>query len=386
MGMNTEELEMLRDSLRALLDEIAPPEKVREWDKADHVPPELIRRFGEFGVTALAVDEEYGGVGRDVPALLVVIQEVAKRSMAMCSLVIHCTNYAGLNISEQGSEAQKRELLPRVARGELLFALGLSEPNVGADLPSVETRAELRGDKVIINGAKRWCTGAEISDYVYALVRSGPVEDRYKNLSFVLIPTDAPGVSMTSTGTMGIRGIPTNDVVFEDVEVPVENILGGPEFWNKGWSQLAGPTLEVEKLSPSTMALGLGEAAVEAAWAYSQERSQFGIKICGHQAVRHTLADVQTRLQTCRLMLREAADLVNRGEPSAVQTSMTKLYLSETIRDIVVQCQQVLGAYGYSDEFDMERYVRDAMVLPIFGGSTAIQRNNIASLMRLPKG
>jgi len=386
MGMNTEELEMLRDSLRALLDEIAPPEKVREWDKADHVPPELIRRFGEFGVTALAVDEEYGGVGRDVPALLVVIQEVAKRSMAMCSLVIHCTNYAGLNISEQGSEAQKRELLPRVARGELLFALGLSEPNVGADLPSVETRAELRGDKVIINGAKRWCTGAEISDYVYALVRSGPVEDRYKNLSFVLIPTDAPGVSMTSTGTMGIRGIPTNDVVLEDVEVPVENILGGPEFWNKGWSQLAGPTLEVEKLSPSTMALGLGEAAVEAAWAYSQERSQFGIKICGHQAVRHTLADVQTRLQTCRLMLREAADLVNRGEPSAVQTSMTKLYLSETIRDIVIKCQQVMGAYGYSDEFDMERYVRDAMVLPIFGGSTAIQRNNIASLMRLPKG
>jgi alkylation response protein AidB-like acyl-CoA dehydrogenase len=191
---------------------------------------------------------------------------------------------------------------------------------------------------------------------------------------------------MTSTGTMGIRGIPTNDVVFEDVEVPVENILGGPEGWNKGWSQLAGPTLEVEKLSPSAMALGLGEAAVEAAWAYSQERSQFGIKICGHQAVRHTLADVQTRLQTCRLMLREAADLVNRGEPSAVQTSMTKLYLSETIRDIVVQCQQVLGAYGYSDEFDMERYVRDAMVLPIFGGSTAIQRNNIASLMRLPKG
>ena len=386
MGMNTEELEMLRDSLRALLDEIAPPEKVREWDKADHVPPELIRRFGEFGVTALAVDEEYGGVGRDVPALLVVIQEVAKRSMAMCSLVIHCTNYAGLNISEQGSEAQKRELLPRVARGELLFALGLSEPNVGADLPSVETRAELRGDKVIINGAKRWCTGAEISDYVYALVRSGPVEDRYKNLSFVLIPTDSPGVSMTSTGTMGIRGIPTNDVVFEDVEVPVENILGGPEFWNKGWSQLAGPTLEVEKLSPSTMALGLGEAAVEAAWAYSQERSQFGIKICGHQAVRHTLADVQTRLQTCRLMLREAADLVNRGEPSAIQTSMTKLYLSETIRDIVIKCQQVMGAYGYSDEFDMERYVRDAMVLPIFGGSTSIQRNNIASLMRLPKG
>ena len=160
-----------------------------------------------------------------------------------------------------------------------MFALGLSEPNVGADLPSVETRAELRGDKVVVNGAKRWCSGASISQYVYALVRSGPAQERYRNLSFVIIPTDAPGVSMTSTGTMGIRGVPTNDVVFEDVEVPADNILGGPEGWNKGWSQLAGPTLEVEKLSPSAMALGLGEAAVEAAWAYSQERSQFGIKI-----------------------------------------------------------------------------------------------------------
>ena len=193
MALNTEELEMLRESLRALLDEIAPPETVRAWDKADHLPPELLRRFGDLGVTALAVDEEYGGIGRDVPALLMVLQETAKRSMALASLIVQCTNYAGLNIAEQGSEAQKREFLPRVARGELMFALGLSEPNVGADLPSVETRAELRGDKVVVNGAKRWCSGASISQYVYALVRSGPIEERYRNLSFVIIPTDAPG-------------------------------------------------------------------------------------------------------------------------------------------------------------------------------------------------
>lgn len=383
--MNSEELEMLRESLRSLLDEIAPVELVRAWDKADHVPPEILARFGELGVTGLAVDQEYGGLGRDVNALLVVLQEVAKRSIMVAGLIVQCTNYAGLNISELGSEAQKRKYLPRVANGTLIFALGLSEPNVGADLASVETRAEIRGDKVIINGAKRWCSGAEIADSIYALVRSGPVEERYKNLSFVIIPTNSKGISMTTTGTMGMRGVPTNDVVFEDVEVPIENILGGPECWNTGWSQLAGPTLETEKLSPSAMALGLGEAAVEAAWNYAQERSQFGIRICGHQAVRHTLADVQTKLQTCRLMLKESAAMLDRGEPSAVQTSMTKLYMSETIRDIVIQCQQVMGAYGYSDDFDMERYVRDAMVLPIFGGSTSIQKNNIASLMRLPK-
>lgn len=383
--MNSEELEMLRSSLRALLDEIAPVEVVRAWDKADHIPPEIVARFGELGVTALAVDEEFGGIGRDVNALLVVLEEVAKRSMTLAGLLVMCTNYAGLNIGEQGSDAQKRAFLPRVANGSLLFALGLSEPNVGADLAAVETRAELRGDAVIVNGAKRWCSGAEFADYIYTLVRSGPTEARHKNLSFVIIPRTAKGISMTSTGTMGMRGVPTNDVVFEDVEVSAENILGGVEGWNKGWSQLAGPTLETEKLSPCAMAMGLGEAAVDAAWNYAQERSQFGMRICGHQAVRHVLADVQTKLQTCRLMLRESAAMLDRGEPSAVQTSMTKLYLSETIRDIVIQCQQVMGAYGYSDDFDMERYVRDAMVLPIFGGSTAIQKNNIASLMRLPR-
>ena len=385
MALNSEELEMLRDSLRALLDEIAPPEKVREWDKADYLPPELLARFGELGITALAVDEEYGGLGRDVNALLMVLQEVAKRSPVLAGLLVSCTNYCGLNIGEQGSEAQKRAYLPGVAEGKMLFALGLSEPNVGGDLASVETRAEIRGDKVIINGSKRWCSGAEISDCIYTLVRSGPVEDRYKNLSFVIIPVNSKGVSMTATGTMGMRGMPTNDVVFEDVEVPIENILGGPEKWNQGWSQLAGPTLEVEKLSPSALAMGIGEAAVEAAWNYSQERVQFGMRICGHQAVRHTLADVQTKLQTCRVMMKESIAMLERGEPSALQTSMTKLYVGETIRDIVVQCQQVMGAYGYSDDFDMERYVRDAMVLPIFGGSTAIQRNNVASMMRLPR-
>lgn len=172
---------------------------------------------------------------------------------------------------------------------------------------------------------KRWCSGAEFADYIYALVRSGPQEDRHRNLSFLIVPRDAAGVSMTTTETMGVRGVPTNDVVFENVEVSVRDVMGEEAGWNQGWSQLAGPTLEVEKLQPSAMAMGLGEAMVEEAWLYSQERSQFGKRICGHQAVRHTLADVQTRLRACRLMLDHAAGLVKRGEPSAVQTSMTKL-------------------------------------------------------------
>jgi alkylation response protein AidB-like acyl-CoA dehydrogenase len=381
----SEDLLMVRDSLRRLLDEIAPPEKVQAWDKADRIPPELVLRLAELGVCGLAVEEAYGGVGKNVAGLLMVIQELARRSMALAGLYVMCAGYAGLNLTEQGSEKQKRELLPRVAQGKLLFALGLSEPDVGADLSAVKTRAERIGDKLTINGIKRWCSGAEFADYIYALVRSGAPGERHHNLSFVLIPRNAPGVSMTATPTMGIRGVPTNDVILENVEVPVENVLGGEAGWNKGWSQLAGPTLEVEKLQPSAMALGLAEAAVEEAWAYSQERIQFGKRICAHQAVRHQLAEAQTQLQACRLMLANAADLVDRGLPSAVQTSMTKLFVAETVRRIVLDCQTVMGAYGYAEGFNMERYARDALVLPIFGGSSAIQRNNIAALLRLPK-
>lgn len=381
----SDEVLMLRDSLRRLLDDVASPEAAARWDREDHLPPELILQLADLGVCGLAVDEAHGGLGLDVPAILMVIEELARRSMALAGLYVMCVSYAGLNLSELGSPDQKARLLPKVAEGRLLFALGLSEPNVGADLSAVETRAERDGNRIIVNGVKRWCSGAEFADYIYALVRSGPPQDRHRNLSFVMIPRDAQGVSMTCTETMGVRGVPTNDVFFENVELSIHDVMGEEAGWNRGWSQLAGPTLEVEKLQPSAMAMGLGEAMVEEAWRYSQERMQFGKRICGHQAVRHTLADVQTRLKACRLMLENAALLVQRGEPSAVQTSMTKLFLAETVRGIALDCQTVMGAYGYAEGFGMERYVRDALVLPIFGGSSAIQRSNIANLMRLPR-
>lgn len=380
------ELEMLRDSLRRLLDEIAPLETVTKWDREDFIPRALVERLGELGVCGLTVPEEFGGLDLSILTQFMVIEELSRRSCALASIYIQCASYAGLNIKELGSAEQKQRFLPAIAEGKLLFALGLSEPDVGADLASVRTRATLNGDRVIIDGAKRWCSGAEYADYIYALVRSGPAEERYRNLSFVIIPRDAPGITISRAETMGMHGTATNDVIFENVEISADNIMGGREMWNKGWQQLAGPTLEIEKLQPSAMAMGIAEGAVAEAWAYSQERSQFGKKICAHQAVRHQLAEVQTKLRACRLMLDHAAGLVDRGEPSAAQTSMTKLYVSETVRDITIVCQMVMGAYGYAEGFNMERYVRDAMVLPIFGGSSAIQKTNIANLLGLPKG
>ncbi len=380
-----EDTQALRDLLRRFLEKEITSEMVARWDLEDRIPREMLKRIAELGVCGLTVPEEYGGLGRDVLGMVTTIVELARRSTVLAGIYIMNACYGSLNIAEAGTEEQKQRLLPGLSTGDILFAYGLSEPDVGADLASVKTRAERRGDKVIINGYKRWCSGAEMSDYIYMLVRSGEPEARYKNLSIVLVPPTTKGITMQSVGTMGMRGIPTNDVILEDVEVPFANVIGGETGWNRGWSLLAGPTLEAEKLEVPAMAVGIAEAAVAEAWEYSQQRKQFGGRICGIQSIRHMLADVQTKLAACRLMLAHAAWKVHTGQPSAVDTSMTKLFVCDTAREIVLTCQQVLGAYGYAHGFAMERYVRDVLVMPIFGGSSAIQKNNIANLMRLPR-
>lgn len=383
--IDAEQSAMIAQTVERLLDQIAPVAEIERWDHDDVLPRNLIEKLAEAGLCGIAIPTEYGGLGLDERQTLAVIRQIARRSSGLASLYISCVSYAGANLLNLGSAEQKAQFLPRVVDGSLVFALGLSEPNVGADLASVETRADLDGDEIVINGAKRWCTGADTADYVYALVRSGPAAERRRNLSFVMIPTDSPGISMTKVETMGMRGTSTNDVVFEDVRVPRDNVMGGFAMWNRAWEQLAGPTLEIEKLQPVAMAIGIAEAAVEEAWAYSQERVQFGVRICGHQAVRHVLAEVQTSLQACRLMLDHSLGLITRGEQSSVQTSMTKLFVADTAVEIVLKCQRVLGAYGYAKGFAMERLVRDALVLPIFGGSSAIQKGNIATMMKLPR-
>ena len=381
-----EHITMIRDSVRRLLAKQFPIESAAQWDKDDRIPREVMQPFIDLGVYAMAVPEEYGGLGVDFRAVMAVIEELATRSAILSGLYIQTAIYGSFNVLAAGSEGQKRALLPRLANGELLFAYGLSEPNVGADLASVQTRAVRRGDRVIVNGAKRWCSGADIADYIYALVRSGGPEERRNNLSLLLIPPKAKGISITTTSTMGMRGVSTCDVNFDEVELPFEEtVVGGEAGWNQGWSLLAGPTLEAEKVQVPAMAVGIGQAALDEAWGYAQERRQFGVRICAHQSVRHLLVEAKTKLMACRLMLDRCTDLVASNLPSAVETSMAKLFVAETVREIVLDCQRVLGAYGYAEGFQMERLVRDVLVLPIWGGSSAIQKNNLANLLKLPR-
>ncbi|GIK48806.1 MAG: acyl-CoA/acyl-ACP dehydrogenase [Hyphomonadaceae bacterium] len=381
-----EDIAMLRETLRRFLDKEMPRERARELDQQASFCKDTFAKLCELGVTGLTVPTEYGGAGVDVLSAIVVIEELAQRGTALAGPFIHCAFYGAMNLVENGSEAQKREYLPRLAKGELLFAYGLSEPDVGGDLASAAVTARLSDDgrRCILNGTKRWCTGARAADYIYTLARTGPKEDRYKNLSLILVPTASAGITIVDIDHLGLRYAATTDVIYENVEVPIENVVGGAEAWNNGWPMLAGRSLDVERLEITAVALGIATAAVNDAWQYATERRQFGVPISGHQAVRNMLVEARTKLVACRHMLYHAAWLATEGRDCSVQSSMAKLFVADNAVDIVLTCQRVMGAYGCAREYDMERYVRDIVCMPIVGGSSNMQKNNIAGRLRLP--
>lgn len=378
-----EHVSALRATIQRFIADHAPREARQAWDRAAEWPRDVYGKLNELGLTALTVPEEYGGAGQDLVAAIAVIEELATAGPCLAGPFIHTSFYGGMNLSENGSPEQKAEFLPRLAKGELFFAYGLSEPNVGGDLASVETRAVREGDEIVINGAKRWCTGADWADYIYCLVRSGPAEARYRNLSFVLVPTKAAGVTMQDIEHVNLRYTHSQDVYFDNVRLPLSAIVGGEAMWNQGWKLLAGRALDVEKLEISAVALGIARAAIDEAWSYAQERVQFGKPISQHQAIRNKLVTAKTKWQAARHLLYHAAWLANEGRPCSVETSMAKLFVADTGVEIALTCQQVMGSYALSDAYEMERHVRDLLGMPIVGGSSDMQRNNLASLMRL---
>jgi alkylation response protein AidB-like acyl-CoA dehydrogenase len=384
-SVDYELLSLLRDTVTRFIEKEMPRELARKWDEENHFPREIHEKLAALGLMGLTVPEEFGGNGPDITSTVAVIELLCSRSLSVGGGYIQSACYAGSNLSEVASDQQKRELLPRVIGEGMIFAYGISEPDVGADVASVRTTAKRSGDEIVVNGSKRWCSGAGVCDYIYTLVRSGDPSDRYKNLSLILIPPDSPGVTLELQETLGLKGVGTYDVSFDNVKVSASQIVGGEEGWNNGWSKLVGPGLNTEKLEVAAMALGIATAAVNDAWSYSQDRIQFGKPICTIQSIRHMLADVKTKLEACRLMTYNAAGLIDLKQEASAETSMAKLFVCDNARDIVLTCQEVMGAYGYVKDFDMERYVRDVLIMPILGGSSAIQKNNIANLLKLPR-
>ena len=382
-----EHIVQIRETVRKFIETEIPRVRAIEWDANDKIPRSLLKQMGNLGLTGITTPAKYDGYGRDIYGAMAVIEELSKRSIGAASLFIMAACYGAMNISESGSEDQKRTYLPAIVAGDCLFSYGLSEPDVGADLATVKTRARRDGDKIIVNGIKRWCTGATLTDNIFVLVRDADSDKKYANLNIIIVPIGTLGITITPLDVIGSRGVGTTDVILEDVKVPADNVLGGADQWNTGWNKLAGATLDIEKLEVAAMCLGNAEGALQDAWAYAQERKQFGMAISGHQAIRHRLASAKAKLYAARQTLYHATGLATENLPCGVESSMAKYMVSELAQEVCLYAQRVMGAYGCArgEGGDMERYVREALVFPIAGGSSEIQLNNIANRLGLAK-
>ena len=376
----TEEQEMLRETTRRFVETEIPRDKAREIDERGEYPHELLDKLSELGFMGINVPEEYGGQGGNVIDQMIFFEELCKRLPVLAWAAGNVILYGSAIIGTNGNEEQKREFLPKLARGELKFAYALTEPNAGSDAAGIRTRAVLEGGQYVINGSKLFISGASIADFVVTNARTA--EDRFKGITDFLVDTRSEGYSATPIKNLGFKGSDSCEVVYDNVRVSPDNILGGPDCLNHGWKQMMR-LLNSERLLLSSCALGIGQGALDYALNYAKEREQFGRPIGSFQVNQHKLVEMATELEAARMLAYYAAWKVTQGMNAVKETSMSKYLCAETGKKIALHGVQLLGGYGYAMEYDAQRYLRDVLVLSIGGGTTEIQKNIIAKQLGL---
>lgn len=373
----TYEHEMLKETIQKFVEKEYPPKVAREIDEKEIYPWEVLAKLAKLDLTGLTIPEEYGGVGRDILAATIVCEELARRSLVLAWTYVECVFFGGENIRHFGNEGQKRYYLPKIANGELIFSYALTEPNAGSDTAAVQTLAVRHGDSYLINGAKMFISGASQSDFMIVLARTDREAPKHKGITMFIVDTKTPGLTTRPIKKIGCHGSDTREVVFEDVAVPAENILGGPDYLNRGWQQLLG-TLDVEHAHLAAEGVGVAQGAFEEALRYVKQREQFGRPIGSFQVIQHMLAEMATEIQAARAFTYWLAQMAQDERPCWMEGAMAKYYATEIAKKVALQSLQIHGGYGYSMEYDIQRYVRDSLVLTIGGGTTEIQKNIIA--------
>lgn len=350
--------------------------KAHEVDVTGEFNWNAVRKGGPLGLMGLNIPEEYGGASVDPISAAIAIEELG---WGCGSTALALAAHNGLGTAPlvlYGSEALKKKWLPRVASGRhKLGALALTEPGAGSDLQGgVRTKAEQRGREWVINGAKMWTTNASIAEYIITLVRTD-TSGNSRSLSQILVPTDTPGLTIgPAEKKMGLHGSPTHAVTFEDVRVPLDNLIG-----EKGHGlQQTLSTLDGGRISIGALSIGLAQAAYEYALAYAKERRAFGKQIAEFQAIQWMLADAATEIEAARALLYKAAWLKQQGRPHIKEASMAKMFATEMAERVCRNAIQVHGGYGYSSEYPVERIYRDARLMTIGEGTSEIQRLVIA--------
>ncbi|WP_069760878.1 acyl-CoA dehydrogenase family protein [Streptomyces sp. LUP47B] len=349
---------------------------VRELEHSDTYPEHLIERMKELGVYGLAIPEEYGGNPVSTPCFVLVTEELARGWMSLAGAMGGHTVVAKL-LLHFGTEEQKNRCLPRMATGELRATMALTEPSVGSDLQSITTVARREGDEYVVDGAKTWITNSRRSGLIALLCKTDPLaEPRHTGIS-VLLAEHGPGLVVSrDLPKLGYKGVESCELSFEGYRAPVDALLGGTE--GRGFAQMM-KGLETGRLQVAARALGVGRAALEDSLRYAQERESFGKPIWRHQAIGTYLADMATKLTAARQLVLYAAREADAGRRVDMEAGMAKLFASETAMELALNAVRIHGGYGYSTEFDVERYFRDAPLMIVGEGTNEIQRNVIAA-------
>lgn len=366
----------LRDTVRRFArTELIPLAAELERDNRP-VPRAMVRRYAEMGLLGINTPESLGGLGLSNLDALVVLEELAKVSSAVAFPVFEACVGPVRAIQHFAPEALKQRIVPQVGAGEMIVAVSMSEPAAGTALTDLTTRGVIADGKVTINGTKRWCSGGGHSDayLVYTRLSDAPGA---KGIGAVLVEKGTPGLSFGQPETlMGFRGVPSADLIFDDCVVPEGNIVVPAG----GFAKLM-EAFDLERCGNATMALGQASGALEDVIAYVQERQQFGKPLVDFQAVQMKLAEMQIEVEAARLLIWRAAANSDQGLPSILDSSSAKCFANQIARTVTGNAVQLMGGYGYSTQYPMERRMRDAWGWGIAGGAIDIQKVNIASAM-----
>jgi alkylation response protein AidB-like acyl-CoA dehydrogenase len=375
----TEEQKILRDTVRRFIIKECPREVVRSHDEEERFPSELFTKMAALGWMGVPYPERYGGLGGNAIDLTIILEEISRGMRALATAYYATVVLGGQAIYHGGTETQKLQYIPKVCRGELKLSLSLTEPNAGSDLASMSTRAVLDNDHFVINGQKTFCTLADQSDLIVMGVRTQWDGPKQKGISLVLVPKNLEGLTIRKIPKLGIRAISACEIFLSDVRIHKDNLLG--EI-NQGWTYIL-KTLEMERLTLAAVAVGDTQAILEEALKHAKERVQFGRPIGKFQLIQAILADIKVELEAARLLTYHLAWLISEGRPCHMESSIAKLFASEVCMRAAINGMQVLGGYGYTMEYDMQRHFRDAKINEIGGGSSQIQRLIIAREMGL---
>ena len=372
----TEDQKTLQETARRYAREKLPA-IARELEETGAPPShELIREYSELGFLGINVPESLGGLGLGNLEALIVLEEFAKVSSAVAFPVFESCVGPVRAIERFGNERLQQKVVPAVCRGETVVAVAMSEPRAGSALTDLSTRAEIDGDEVVLNGTKRWCSGGGHADgyVVYCRMSDAPGA---KGIGAVYVERETPGVTFgTQEALMGFRGVPSSDIYFDNARVPAENVVVPAGGFKKLME-----AFDLERCGNATMALGQASGALEDVIEYVQEREQFGKPIVEFQAVQIKLAEMRIRVDAARLLIWRAASNAQDGLPSIIDSSVAKCFANEIAREVCGHAVQLMGGYGYSREYPMERRLRDAWGWGIAGGAIDIQKINIASAM-----